>query len=164
MRAASVIILTSSKALALKWSIDDVIQKILDEKRVPILVLGPDADELLSAASKIERCEIVFDPNFTGNEFSGVKAGLHATGQPAFVWNGDGDFPSAHSRLDLERALLDTKHDVLLIEGQDTQTMITRGGLMHLRTLDSSTQWRTSSLIRFHALSPNDSAAPTSPA
>ncbi|HVK62787.1 MAG TPA: hypothetical protein VM432_14615 [Bdellovibrionales bacterium] len=149
MRAASIIVLTSGKAEGLRWKIDDVIQSILDEKRVPILILGPDADILMTAASKIEHCEIVFDPNYSGKEFSGIKAGLHATAQPAFVWNGDGHFPEKQTRILLETAMRDSTEHVLMLPDDPSQALLTREGVLRLRDLAAHTQWRTNPLIRF---------------
>ena len=48
-------------------------------------MLGPDGDEVLRSCLNIEQCEVVFDPNFEGGYFSGVKAGLHAVRGAAFV-------------------------------------------------------------------------------
>jgi hypothetical protein len=149
VRAACVIILTSGKAESLRWCIDTVIQTVLDEKRVPILVLGPDADALLPAASKIEKCEIVFDPNYAGDEFSGIKAGLHITSQPAFIWNGSGEFPDASTRVSLEAALKRVPGHVLSHPGDTSQSLISRIGIEKLRELGSDTEWRKCPGIQF---------------
>jgi hypothetical protein len=86
MRAHNVIIISSGASNeAPPETLDHLIRSILAAKKQPILVLGPDGDEILANCSEVENCELVFDPNFAGGFFSGVKAGLHATHGAAFI-------------------------------------------------------------------------------
>ena len=84
--ARSIIIVTSGKAATVgPRALDEMIRLVVRQRKQPILVLGPDGDEFLRACEEIESCEIIFDPNYDGGLFSGVKAGLHATTSAAFV-------------------------------------------------------------------------------
>ena len=87
IRASSVIIVSSGRSHLLKseQTLDGLIREIVSLKKNPILVLGPDGDDILRHCDEIEKCDIVFDPNFNGGFFSGVKAGLFATAGASIV-------------------------------------------------------------------------------
>jgi len=65
--------------------LDRLIRRVLDLKKKPILVIGPEGDDVLRSSKLAEECELVFDPNYEGGLFSSIKAGLHATTGPAFI-------------------------------------------------------------------------------
>ncbi len=44
----------------------------------PILVLGPEGDEVLSHCHRSIECDLAYDPNFSGMPFSSIKAGVTA--------------------------------------------------------------------------------------
>lgn len=86
MRAHNVIIVSSgASVVAPAGALDHLIRSICANKKRAILVLGPDGDEILASCQEIENCELVFDPNYSGEFFSGLKAGLHATHGAAIV-------------------------------------------------------------------------------
>lgn len=105
-RAHNVIIVTTgASAFAESGSLDKLIRKVLSLNKNPILVLGPDGDVFLQTCHLIEECDLVFDPNYQGNFFSGVKAGLHATNGAAFVLPLLPELPDDSIWLQLESAL-----------------------------------------------------------
>ena len=72
-------------ALCTNGSVDQLIQQVLDLKKNPVLVLGPEGDEVLLHSRLAEHCDLAFDPNFSGNIFSSLNAGLHATTGPVLA-------------------------------------------------------------------------------
>jgi hypothetical protein len=140
--------------LANAGSLDRLIRIATALRKNPILVLGPDGDELLSGSSEIEHCDLVFDPNYSGHFFSGLKAGLQAikdaalvtpltdTIQPQTMWRA-----LEHSLMqealrtpcDIVRQLTqaNTKPDLSL------PFLVTAQGVRKLVTLPADTEWET---------------------
>jgi hypothetical protein len=86
MRAHNVLIISSGCSKeANSETLDGLVRAITAMNRNPILVLGPDGDEIISGSQEIEKCDLVFDPNYAGQFFSSLKAGLQATHGAAFV-------------------------------------------------------------------------------
>ena len=88
MLVHNLIVITSNRSSLIA---DQEFQELLTlarklDKR-PIVVLGPDGDDLLRLGSDLlDDCEIVFDPNFHGDGvFSGLKAGLQACEGAVFM-------------------------------------------------------------------------------
>lgn len=119
-------------------------------KKKPILVLGPDGDELLRSCDFIEDCEIVFDPNFEGGFFSGLKAGLFATHGPAFVASLEMPIPSLRVWHALEKSLFhlqkNARERILrpVINGEVQKALpilITTQGIAELMKLPALSPW-----------------------
>jgi hypothetical protein len=176
MRAHNVIIICSGQGhLARTDILAQTVQNILNLKKNPILVLGPDGDNFIEGFEAIEKCDIVFDPNFTsgsldpssasseraagGGLFSSVKAGLHATHGAAFV------VPLSEKTADPERWSLWVTLEKLLVDpltslGADMilpvtreadflPRLITARGVTSLKKLPAATDWPTSWLTHW---------------
>lgn len=157
--AKNVLIISSGRVnYAQAGALDDLIRKVRSLGKLPVVVLGPDADDLLRSSKELESCDIVFDPNFQGNFFSSVKAGLDAVNGASFVL----PLGEIEKFLDFagweafERALLDagTKAHVLRPVTQsnerlDFPLLITGKGLLPLKALPSSTDWQSSERVEF---------------
>jgi hypothetical protein len=155
VKAHNVIIVTSGRVHCLQaGELDRLIRSILRLKKNPILILGPDGDELLRISSEVESCEIIFDPNFTGDFFSSVKAGLSVTQMAAFV------IVIGESRLDpnqwlqLEQVLREEGREHALRFRPITRSgwalypvLLTESGVRAMRNLPASTEWNDDGLI-----------------
>lgn len=161
MRAHNVIIITTGASHHLNTKqLDDLIQKILGLKKNPILVLGPDGDEFLRSCNWIEQCDIVYDPNYAGQLFSGIKAGLHSTNGAAFVLPLSSSIPDDSIWSRLEMALLDHElsrsADVIrtVTNGNANSHagypfLVTRRGVQNLLKLDATTDWESAAEVTF---------------
>lgn len=155
MRAHNVILITSETITPsipeYFRSIDTWIEHILSLKKNPILVLGPEGDDVLRSCRHIEECDVVFDPNHQGALFSGIKAGLFATHGAAFVSTVSSPFlPPKPVWLALERMLLDFNAtngvDVIQILTQDKDApiwpaLVTAQGVKTLTKLHAQSDW-----------------------
>jgi hypothetical protein len=165
MQAHTVIILTAGLAhKASADALDRAVAELLRRKKSPFLVLGKDGDDVLERCSRLEDCELVFDPNdaasgtgATAATFSGVKAGLHATNVAAFVWRIDRPFPDESVWLRLETALRtdeDKKADVFgLTHDPSELLLVTAQGNKRLKERPAESAWPESQDIVFTRLS-----------
>lgn len=156
MLAHNVIILTAGRVDEIRRGrIDQLIELIVGMKKTPILVLGPDGDDLLRQIARMDECEIVFDPNFSGEEFSSVKAGLQATGEPCFLIRAGGPLPTRETFANLERELLGFQVsgvDVFASPDHDDPNailLVTQRGVRSLKNQPASTRWLKSNDIVF---------------
>jgi hypothetical protein len=128
MLAPTVLIITSGLAgKAAPDALDRAIKQLAWMKKNIILVLGSDGDDIMRTCSQMDACEIVFDPNDAG-PFSPVKAGLHATDAPAFIWRPDRPFPEADVFQLLESALRTDaflEADLLCADGDRSGLLLT---------------------------------------
>jgi hypothetical protein len=145
MLAHNVFIITSGLAGEIAPdALDRAIKQIVWLKKVPILVLGSDGDEIMRTCELMDSCEMVYDPNGTG-DFSPVKAGLHATDAPAYIWRPDRPFPEP----DVWRALESINRysqfpdfDLLNFEGDRSGLFLTTlKGTKHLKDRPSDAAW-----------------------
>lgn len=156
MRAKSVIIVTSStySSLISGRTLDLLLQNIFQLKKNPVVVLGPDGDAFLRESKLIEECEIVFDPNYQGGFFSGVKAGLHAIhGSTAFVLPLMETLPPDSIWVELEDYLLNPAEDLtqchLIRCVPDTNCRVELiTDVVRLKKLDSQTSWNDDEQIK----------------
>lgn len=169
MRVQHVIITTSGvEDENAHRSLDRMIRKVLDLRKHPILVVGPEGDSVLLASRLAEMCELVFDPNFNGQIFSSVKAGLQVTAGPAFVLPlKEASLSAAWEKPEvwesLERELDQTtseESDVLQALTQEANPgaccypcVVTRKGARNLLTLEAQADWMASERIRSRAVS-----------
>lgn len=153
--AKSFIIIASGRSrYATSGSLDELIRAVLALKKTPIVVLGPDGDDLLRNCTELESCEIVFDPNFEGALFSSIKAGLEAVNGPAFVLPLAELAVDASQWPDLERVLLETERGTHVVRPvtQNSEDVlypqiVTAQGLLPLKALPASTDWLASERI-----------------
>jgi hypothetical protein len=140
--------------LARTGALDRLIRLATGIRKNPILVLGPDGDDLLSGSSEIEQCDLVFDPNYSGNFFSGLKAGLQAIKEAAFVVPLTDAIPEQGAWKRLENQLmqeaLKTQCDVVRPLTQFNTNpeltlpfLVTAQGVRNLVTLPAATEWET---------------------
>ncbi len=168
MLAHNVIILTAGRVDELRRGrLDQLIELVRELKKTPILVLGPDGDDLIRTISRLEDCEIVFDPNFTGEEFSSVKAGLQATGEPCFLVRASGPLPTRETFASLERELLGGQVsgvDVFATpdhEDPDAVLLVTQRGVRALKGKPASMRWLKSNDIVFRFVGVHQTFKPT---
>jgi hypothetical protein len=144
MRALNVIIVASGRVSYGQASdLDELIRSIVALKKQPVLVLGPDGDDLLRSCEESESCEMIFDPNYSGNIFSSIKAGLEVCSQPAMV------LPFAADWLKLERFLGDSGTSTHVLRpvtqnNEDTNgwpQIVTAHGVRELKNLPATTSW-----------------------
>ncbi len=127
------------------------IQNVLALKKTPVLVIGTSGDELLRYCHLLERCELVYDPNYQGDLFSSVKAGLHVCKGTTFVlpeplesvqtaiWE---KFESAAF------ALAHAKYDILCPVASGVPLIVTIQGARRLMSLSAeTTKWHETSEI-----------------
>lgn len=163
MLAHNVIILTAGRVDEIRRGrIDQLIEFVMSMKKTPILVLGPDGDDLLRSIARLEDCEIVFDPNFAGEEFSSVKAGLQATGESCFVLRAGAPIPTRETFANLERELLRSSQGVDVFATPDYQDpdavlLVTQRGVATLKNQPSSTRWLKSDGFAFRLVTPPES-------
>jgi hypothetical protein len=153
MRVKSTILVTSGKSESLGVSsLDHAIQKLrqLGQTNI-IVVLGPDGDQFLSYSKHIENCEIIFDPNYEGELFSGVKSGLAVAPGASFVLPLETDIPDEQIWRALDSALLNAFTDpakpdlfrVVTREGDSSvfPQLITLQGQKTFSSMAASTKW-----------------------
>jgi CTP:molybdopterin cytidylyltransferase MocA len=165
MVAKSVIILSSGRAnYAAGGALDDLIKAITALGKTPVLVLGPDGDDLMRTCAAIETCELVYDPNFNGGMFSGIKAGLHAVHGPAYV------IPLADPTA-LEFSKWNELETVLRANDVSGKTgthvirpvtqngaiplfpqLVTAHGLLPIKALPATTDWASSDRLHFETI------------
>ncbi len=150
MLAHNAIIITAGRVQGNIAEFDQLVATLCSQGKTPIAILGPDGDDLLGSTREIERIEIIFDPNFEGDVFSSVKAGLELTENPAYV------FVLGERHLDqkqwarLEDSLRETDSQIhrLIPVTQDSEThypqLLTKNGVRSLRHLAASTSWSDS--------------------
>lgn len=166
MRAINVIIVSSGASpLAAPDVLDKLIRLICANRKRAILVLGPDGDDILANCSEIENCELVFDPNYAGGFFSGVKAGLHATHGAAFVvpLHASAIAGFADSELEFSTALATLENSVegdgtaaqcdvvcpsvthadARLARSETIFLVTQKGVSSLKEIPAQTDWET---------------------
>jgi len=156
----NVIIVTGGRSnYASAGALDQLIGEILSLGKQPVVVLGPDGDDLLRSCSLIEKCEMVFDPNFQEGIFSGVKAGLEAVNGAAFVIPLGAESVLEPTRwASFERVLLEERNrdHVIRPVASEVKTgdtplyplMVTPQGILPLKALPSSSDWLGSDRIR----------------
>jgi hypothetical protein len=161
MRAHNVIVVTSGQADAVApGQLDRTIQAILDMKKNPIVVLGPDGDALLRDAQLVDQCDVVFDPNFEGGFFSSAHAGLHATHGAAFVIPLKDPLAPLPVWQQLESELMKEsaqKNDVLKALTPEAENpspssvagplLVTQRGVQTLKKLAARTDWEKSERV-----------------
>ena len=163
MRASSVIIVSSGKSQNLATDkLDRLIRSVIELKKNPILVLGPDGDEILRHCELVEKCELVFDPNYKGSIFSGIKAGLHVTRGATLVVPlsenlCEEEFQKTAARLESEFRADEniSKFDVVealtqnadASDASETILLITPKGSTSLIKKDSTIDWKNSQEI-----------------
>lgn len=170
MRASSVIIVSSGRSANLATDkLDRLIRSVIALKKNPILVLGPDGDEILEHCELSEKCELVFDPNFQSGIFSGIKAGLHVTRGATLVVPlsqelSEEQFEATaellENKMRADEAVL--KFDIVNAVTQnddpalaeETILLITPKGSASLIKKDSTTDWKNSQEIAVLPLSP----------
>ena len=154
MRVKSTIVITSGRSQTLGTSaLDHAIKKLreLGQEQLTI-VLGPDGDEFLASCSLLETCDIIFDPNFEGGFFSGVKSGATvATAQASFVMPLEAEIADERIWRELDTALLkaqtqETKPHVFRVvthegNGAVFPQLITVPGQRAFMSLPASTDW-----------------------
>ena len=159
MLAHTVIILTSGLAhKAPPDALDRALVALVKMRKSPILVLGSDGDDVLRTCEELEKAEIVFDPNQAG-PFSPVKAGLHATDAPAFIWSIDQKFPDTEIWNRLESALRVDKFagasfEILRLEGDTSGLLMTTAkGSKRLKTRSADAAWPQSDDLKVETVS-----------
>ena len=170
MRAHNVIIVTAGRIRATSDRDLSALLKTLRElKKTPVLALGPDGDDLLRLSEEIENCEIIFDPNFAGDFFSSVKAGLFATHGAALVVALGESMLDFHEWARLESLLANAGEEhVLRLAQRDGESprfplLITARGVSELRELPSETDWLKSSRVIVRDVALNTFDPSTSP-
>ena len=158
MLAHTVIIITSGLAgKASPDALDRALVELTRNKKSPVLVLGADGDEILRTCQELEKAEIVFDPNLSG-AFSPVKAGLHTTAAPAFIWSIDQKFPDPLVWKRLEDAIRTDEFpsptiELLAVEGDASGLLLTTlNGTKRLKERAAADQWPDAPDLKIHRL------------
>ncbi|MCM2280379.1 MAG: hypothetical protein NDI61_00875 [Bdellovibrionaceae bacterium] len=135
----------------------------------PIVVLGPAGDDVLRICPELDDCDLAFDPNYAGELFSGILAGLQASQGACFVLPIESAQidDSAWHRLDQAAWSLtpeDVVHVLQMTKSTDVEAdaesalnfpqLITRSGVAHLRRLPADCLWDRDERIRFRCLPP----------
>lgn len=171
MIASNVIVLTSGQYKEGNGrKLGELISGILKLKKKPIVVLGPDGDDLLRNCTEIENCEIVFDPNFNGGLFSGLKAGLFAVSHGgAFVVSLGDPYLDAKNWSKLEAALLNSEKEHVIRAAPRMKSdevnfpfIVTARGVSHLKSLSAETPWPPGHEVIFRDVALDEAVAPLS--
>lgn len=151
MQAHNVIIICSGLArTTTDRDLNEILKTLQELKKNPVLVLGPDGDELLRRCDAIENCEIVFDPNFEGGFFSSLKAGLFATQRAAFTLSLQTPVPPKQVWHALDEALFKTQHNGPHIlrpvirnspVSLEFPLLVTTQGIAKLKSLPAQSPW-----------------------
>ena len=156
MKAHNVIILTAGRVAELSQGrIDQLITFVTSLKKNPIVILGPDGDDLLRNCRLLDSCDVVFDPNFEGEEFSSVKAGLQAVHGASFVLRAAAPIPERSVWVRLEQELLNSQYagaDVFgstHFQDKNALLLLTQRGVNSLRNQPAVTNWLKSDDIVF---------------
>jgi hypothetical protein len=154
VRVQNVIIITSGKSdLAGQGLLDKYIDLALSWNKRAIVVLGPEGDDFLFEARKIEACDLAFDQEFKGHEFSSVKAAVECTAAPSVILHLDSKLPDLDFLKELDQALASeealTSHVMRVVDFADRPRveMITPRGVAHLKTLPVDTDWLESACV-----------------
>lgn len=132
----------------------------------PIVVLGPAGDEVLRTCPELEDCDLVFDPNFSGDLFSSVQAGTHAATGACFILPLGTEATDDSLWSELDRAAWSLKPDdivhvlqaVNIADGDIRPVfpqLVTRLGVRHLRDLPVSGEWGRDARISIRLLPAN---------
>ena len=149
-------------------ALDQLLLQLIKKQKQIFLVVGPEGDEVLMHSQHAERCELVFDPNFEGQLFSSIKAGLLAVSEfnpgASLLFNFK-ELASAQAIKVLPPKLWsDFEHvghlmkyvgcDVLQPVSRDDQTfapcfpeIITVHGAKRIPTLPAQSNWRADDLV-----------------
>jgi hypothetical protein len=180
MRAHNVIIVASGRVSYAHGSdLDALIRAIVALKKQPILVLGPDGDDLLRVCQEAESCEMIFDPNFNGEIFSSIKAGLQVCSHPALVLPFAAKMLEPSEWVNFEKYLADAESathvlkpvlklaDESLTQNNDTlqwchwPQIVTAHGVRVLKNLPATTSWTDAEIILTKSIDlPANSATP----
>lgn len=162
MKAYNLIIVSSGRAdRAPSGHLRKMVQTCTSMSRNPILVVGPDGDELLlREGDALDACDLVFDPNFEGNFFSSLKAGLQASHGATLVATVEAPLSPTQVKA-LEAAAFNLKDDtvdVIRLMGTDGGSqsfklaLVTPRGVTKLKALPADTLWESSPAIVFSDL------------
>jgi len=171
MIASNVIIITSGHYVEGNGrKLGEAISGILKLKKKPIVILGPDGDDLLRNCNEIENCEIVFDPNFDGGLFSSLKAGLFTvTHGAAFVISLGAPYLDVKNWSKLEAALLNSEKEHVIRAAPRAKNdevnfpfIVTARGVSYLKNLPAETPWPPGHEVIFRDVLLDEAVAPVS--
>lgn len=113
-----------------------------------ILVLGATGDEILRLCPELEDADLAFDPNFEGEVFSSIQAGVLAATGAAFVLDVGDETLGDDAWIALDKSFCElqptTKIDVIELKtqtGAASPQLITIAGLQRLRKLPMQAAW-----------------------
>ncbi len=163
MRAKFLILLTSqidpkeflegSRRTVLAHRVRSYLDFAAQHRLIVVLVLGPAGDDVLQLDPDLEKCELAFDPNYQGEVFSSLQAGLHATSTAAMVVSLSEPLPldelwrqiqEASDDLILNTDSIDAVVLVTQLDGHlemNWPQFITHQGTRRLRGLPAQTPW-----------------------
>lgn len=159
----SLILVTSGRgSYAQSGLLDQLLSDLSSQGKNPIVVLGPDGDDFLRSCDKLEACDIVFDPNFEGEVFSSIKAGLEAVSGPTFVapletCAGQIDF-GVWDKLESSYLANGEASHCHVIQGHRPDgtplfpLLITAKGLLPSKALPANSDWLASGKLLIHKL------------
>lgn len=119
-----------------------------------ILVLGATGDEILRTCPELEEADLAFDPNFEGEIFSSIQAGVLAATGAAFVLDAGEETLDDFAWIALDDALFSASADADVLQlslgstdRAQTPQLITLNGLKRLRKLPMQASWADRFLV-----------------
>lgn len=117
-----------------------LIDKIISQKRSPIVLINENGDDLLRKIPKLLECDLVYSSKST-NKYEGLFIGLHGAGACAFYLPSDQDYGDESTWNNLEKNLaqlpyLNTTH--MLIPNSVGPWLVTPAGATYLKNKDAS--------------------------
>lgn len=149
MQAHTVLILTAGLAQkSAPNALDRMIGELLRRRKTPYILLGTDGDAVLEQCSRVEDCEMIFDPNHDPSNdelFSSVKAGLFATNAAAFILRLDRPLPadSVWTQLETKLRLDENKKTDIYVADNDPSglVLVTAQGGKRLKERAADSRW-----------------------
>jgi hypothetical protein len=120
--------------------LSQIVQKVVDQRRNPIVLINEHGDELLRKIPKLLDCDLVYSSK-SSNKFDGLFVGLQGAGTCAFYLSLDQEYGDEIVWSNLEKTLvqlpyLNTTH--ILIPKENGPWLVTPAGCLYLKKKDSS--------------------------
>jgi hypothetical protein len=116
--------------------LSQLIGKIFQSKRNPIVLLAEDGDELLRKVPRLADCDLVFTTK-TGQKYQGLSDGIHGAGTCAFYMPFDANYGDEITWIELEKTFLqlpymNTVHRIVH-KDNPFPWLITQAGTLYLK-------------------------------
>ena len=165
--------LVGAKGLHFRENTKDLISRAKNFGLNVVVVLGAAGDEVLRALPELEDCDLTFDFNFTGEIFSSIHSGVHATSGAAFILPVDCEplpdkawqaldyamWSTPPNQTDVYQYIKNHAADRVPVYPQ----LITLAGIKRLQKLPVTTQWPHDPKIQVQLVYETEQSVPVTP-